>query len=78
MVISASLLHYSLAQQTQNMCITFVQCWTNVEDVGPMLYKCYTNGLCLLDGQGTTFHTVGEFFNTWKPFCYELSIPVDP
>ena len=21
-------------------CITFVECWTNVEDVGPTLYKC--------------------------------------
>ena len=30
-------------QQTQNICITLVQCWTNVEDVGPTLYKCYTN-----------------------------------
>ena len=28
--------------------ITFVQCWTNVENVGPTLYKCYTNVLCLL------------------------------
>ena len=36
------------AQQTQNICITFVQCWTNVEDVGPTLYKCYTNVLSLL------------------------------
>ena len=27
----------------QNICMTFVQCWTNVEDVGPTLYKCYTN-----------------------------------
>ena len=36
------------AQQTQNICITFIQCWTNVEDVGPMLYKCYTNILCQL------------------------------
>ena len=26
----------------------FVQCWTNGEDVGPTLYKCYTNVLCLL------------------------------
>ena len=26
-------------QQTQNICITFVQCWTNVKDVGPTLYK---------------------------------------
>ena len=23
------------SQQTQNICITFIQCWTNVEDVGP-------------------------------------------
>ena len=29
------------AQQTRNICITFVQCWTNVEDVGPTLYKCF-------------------------------------
>ena len=29
------------SQQTKNICITFVQCWTNVEDVGPTLYKCY-------------------------------------
>ena len=26
----------------------FVQCWTNFKDVGPTLYKCYTNVLCLL------------------------------
>ena len=26
----------------------FMQCWTIVEDVGPTLYKCYTNVLCLL------------------------------
>ena len=25
-----------------------MQCWTNVEDVGPTLYKCYTNVLRLL------------------------------
>ena len=36
------------SQQTQNICIMFVQCWTNVEDAGPTLYKCYTNVLCLL------------------------------
>ena len=35
-------------QQTQNISITFIQCWTNVEDVGPTLYKCYLNALCLL------------------------------
>ena len=31
-------------QHTQNICITFIQCWTNVEDVGPTLYKCYKCG----------------------------------
>ena len=35
-------------QQTQNICITFIQRWPNVFDVGPTLYKCYTNVLCLL------------------------------
>ena len=42
-------------QQTQNICITFVQCWTNVEDVGPTLYKCYANVLCLLGIQHESF-----------------------
>ena len=37
-----------LNQWTQNICIAFVHCWTNVEDVGPTLYKFYTNVLCLL------------------------------
>ena len=36
------------SQQTQNIGITFVQCRTNVEDVGPTLYKCYRNVLCSL------------------------------
>ena len=25
----------------KNICITFVQCWTNVKDVGPTLNKCF-------------------------------------
>ena len=36
------------AQQTQNICLTFIQRRPNVFDVGPTLYKCYTNVLCLL------------------------------
>ena len=28
--------------------ITFIQCWTNVKDVGPTLYKYYTMFFCLL------------------------------
>ena len=35
-------------QQTQNIFITFVQRQPNVFDVGPTLYKCYKNVLCLL------------------------------
>ena len=31
------------AQQTQNICLTFVQRRPNVFDAGPTLYKCYTN-----------------------------------
>ena len=33
---------------TQNICITFIQCWIRVEDVGPTLFSLYTNGLRLL------------------------------
>ena len=40
--------HLGATQQTQNICITFVQCWTNVEDIGTTLFKCYTSDLCLL------------------------------
>ena len=36
-------------QRAQNICITFIQRRPNVFDVGPTLYKCYTNVLCLLE-----------------------------
>ena len=42
------------SQQTQNICITFVQRRPNVFDVSPTLYKCYTNVFRLL---GMLFHT---------------------
>ena len=32
----------SPTQQTQNICITFIQRRPNVKEVGPTLYKCYT------------------------------------
>ena len=40
----------------------FMQCWTNVEDVGPTLYKCYTNVLCLL-GQEDFLSNIVHLFN---------------
>ena len=36
------------SQSAHNIRKIFVQCRPNVEDVGPTLYKCYTNVLCLL------------------------------
>ena len=36
------------SQQTQNICTAFVQRRLYIFDVGPTLYKCYTNVLCLL------------------------------
>ena len=35
------------SQQTQNICITFIQRRPKVSDAGPTLYKCYTNILYL-------------------------------
>ena len=29
------------SQQTQNVCVRFTQCLTDVEAVGPTLYKCF-------------------------------------
>ena len=37
--------HLPPTQLTQSISITFMQCWNNVEDVGPTLYKCYENVL---------------------------------
>ena len=42
-------------QQTQNICITFIQRQPNVFDAGPILYKCYTNVLCLLGLTATLY-----------------------
>ena len=39
----------SLSTYPVNICITFMQCWANVDNAGPTLYKCYTNVLCQLD-----------------------------
>ena len=42
-------LHFLVSsQQTQNISITCIQRRLNVFDVGPTLYKCYKNVLCLL------------------------------
>ena len=54
-------------QQTQNICIAFVQRRHNVFDVGPTLYKCYTN-VCVywewLLSTGQPFHmTPGNRIN---------------
>ena len=53
--------HETLApQQTQHICIAFVQRRTNVFDVGPTLYKCYTNGFAF---------TGPAFSRHWEDVC---------
>ena len=54
------------AQLTQNICIAFGQCWTNVEDVGPTLYKCYTHVLCL---QGVAVQFTRDPMWTMTAWC---------
>ena len=44
-----------------------MQCWTNVEDVGTTLYKCYTNVLCLL-GRRTFSQTL--YINSMLVQCW--------
>ena len=46
-----------IPQQTQNICITFIQRRLNVLDVGTTLYKCYTNVLCLLGQHESNIET---------------------
>ena len=53
-------------RQTQNIFITFIQCWTNVEDVGPTLYKCYTNVLCLLGSLISSISSDIYIFIPWS------------
>ena len=36
--------------------MAIIQCWPNVKDVGPTLYKCYANGVWLLYNIGPTLH----------------------
>ena len=49
------------AQQTQNICITFVQRRDNVFDVDPSLYKYYTNALRLLGHSLYSVHDIQVF-----------------
>ena len=50
----------------KNKTFVFVQCWTNVEDVGPTLYKCYTNVLCLLGIQCFIGYSGGMRYRSHK------------
>ena len=45
----------------------FVQCWTNVEDVGPTLYKCYTKCLFVFAGMyGSERHRMGTIVSSLR------------
>ena len=47
-ILPSGLSQQTLSQQTQNICITFIQRWPNVLNVGPTLHKFYTDSLYLL------------------------------
>ena len=57
------------SQQKQNICITFIQRRPSVFDVGPTLYKCYTNVLCLLVLPSAVATEV--IACRWQDFFYE-------
>ena len=59
MVIAINYIH------TQNIFIAFIQRLPNVFDVGPAMYKCYTNILCLL---GTNFTQGLKEYHHWDTF----------
>ena len=61
------------SQQAQNICITFIQRRPNVFDIGPTLYKCYTN-VFSPGAQGSKMSRAGrkglKVVSNWK-FCAE-------
>ena len=59
--------NHGVTQKTQDICITFIQCWTNVFDAGLTLYKCYTNVLYLLGDRMVLYNLrfiSSEFFSS--------------
>ena len=62
-----------VAQQMKNICITFVQRRPNVFDVGPTLYKCYTDALCLLGGHVSNSHEDDPFVELDRMSLEQLS-----
>ena len=66
LLYSVYTIHWRGTQHTQNICITCMQRRPNVFDVGPTLYKCYINILCLLGKDAwcwekTSFSASNEF-----------------
>ena len=43
----------------------FMQCWTNVENVGPTLYRCNANVVCLLGAAGGLSLKHCTFIQCW-------------
>ena len=69
-VFVGSLGKEEVTQYTQNICITFIERRPNVSNVGPTLYKCYTNELCLL---GSPFPFFGCGLNVkFGVYCGEV------
>ena len=63
------MMFWERTRQSQNICIAFVQRRPNVFNVGPTLYKCYTNVLCFLGMACKQLETI--FLSIQPPCCRE-------
>ena len=58
-------------QRTPTICITFIQFWPNVLDVGPTLYECFTKVLCLL-GHASILWRLDYYRSLYASFIIHL------
>ena len=54
-----------------------LQCWTNAQDFGPTLHKCYTNVLCLL-GIAAGLVLLNTAGDAYKPTPTQCLLNVEP
>ena len=64
---SSSTFSAAILPSKHSICITFMQCWTNVKDVEPTLHKCCLYVLCLLG-----YHHLSSFTQLNKWHIHEL------
>ena len=66
-----------LLRKKKNICIQFVQRRPRVFDVGPTMYKCYTNILCLLGIASNNLQTRHFFLAEFAQSVHERDLKLD-